>query len=194
MKRAMNSQRSPVLNEITPLLIQTILNEYQLPWRGVHGITHWARVLENGLLLASHTGAQTQVVALFAVFHDSRRNNESKDPGHGKRGAEFAKTLNGEVFDLSEYDFALLETACAYHTDSLTNGDITVQTCWDSDRLDLGRVGIIPDPRYLCTDVAKQPEFLRWAYERSHLQYEPEICKQWGRYQALNGRKLTNEH
>jgi uncharacterized protein len=179
-----------VLNEITPLLIQTILNEYQLSWNGVHGIPHWARVLENGLHLASYTGAQTQVVALFAVLHDSRRTNESKDPGHGRRGAQFAKCLKGKAFDLSADAFALLETACTYHTDSLTTGDITVQNCWDSDRLDLGRVGIVPDPRYLCTEAAKQPELLNWAYERSSLQYEPEICRQWG-YQALNRRSLT---
>jgi uncharacterized protein len=149
---------------------------------------HWARVLENGLRLAANTGAQTQVVALFAAFHDSMRTNESKDPGHGRRGAEFAKILNGKAFDLSDDDFALLETACTYHTDSLTTGDVTVQTCWDSDRLDLGRVGIVPDPRCLCTDAAKQPGFLNWAYERSRLQYEPEICRQWV---ILGG--LTNE-
>jgi len=178
--KEMKRNWSPVLNEITPLLIQTILNEYHLSWRGVHGITHWARVLENGLRLASHTGAQTLVVALFAVFHDSRRTNESRDPGHGRRGAEFGKILNGRVFHLSDDDFTLFETACAYHTDSLTTGDVTVQTCWDSDRLDLGRVGIIPDPKYLCTTAAKQPEFLSWAYERSCLQYEPEICTYWG--------------
>jgi len=167
------------VNEITPLLLQTILRDYQLSWRGIHGITHWARVLENGLRLASCTGAQIQVVALFAVFHDSKRANESKDPGHGRRGAEFARMLKGKAFNLSEDDFALLETACAYHTDSLTTGDITVQTCWDSDRLDLGRAGITPDPKYLCTDAAKQPELLNWAHERSCLKYEPEICREW---------------
>ncbi|SPF40336.1 conserved hypothetical protein [Syntrophobacter sp. SbD1] len=175
----MKSQLSIPFNEITPLLIRTILNEYQLPWRGVHGITHWARVLENGLRLASQTGAQTLVVALFAVFHDSRRTNEGRDPGHGRRGAEFARIFNGKAFHLCEDDFALFETACTYHTDRLTTGDITVQTCWDSDRLDLGRAGIVPDPKYLCTAEAKQPEFLGWAYERSCLQYEPEICRYW---------------
>ena len=44
-----------------------------------------------------------------------------------------------------------------------------MQTCYDSDRLDLGRIGveIEPDPDYLCTDVAKDPEMIVWAYERS---------------------------
>ena len=119
------------------------------------------------------------MVALFAVFHDSRRSNESQDPGHGRRGAAFAKILNGKAFHLSDEDFALLETACIYHTDNLTAGDITVQTCWDADRVDLGRVGIVPDPRYLCTPAAKEQEFLAWSYERSRLQYEPEICRYW---------------
>jgi uncharacterized protein len=167
-------------NILSPELIQTVLNEYQLPLRGVHGISHWARVLENGLRLAPYTGARIPVVSLFAVFHDSRRTNENRDPGHGRRGAEFAEKLNGKAFDLSDEDLHLLETACRYHTHSIPTEDITVQTCWDADRLDLGRVGIVTDPRCLYTDVAKQPELLTWAYERSCLQYEPEICRQWG--------------
>ncbi len=163
-------------NIISPELIRTILGEYQLAWRGVHGITHWARVLENGLRLASYTGARIPVVALFAVFHDSQRSNENLDPGHGRRGADFEKSLQGKAFRLSDEDFALLEKACVHHTEGLTAGGITVQTCWDADRLDLGRVGIIPDPRYLCTDAAKEPEFLDWSYERSCHRHEPEIC------------------
>ena len=61
------------MNFITPKLIEKILQEYALPWRGTHGITHWARVLENARGLAQLTGADMQVVELFAVFHDSRR-------------------------------------------------------------------------------------------------------------------------
>ena len=40
-------------------------------------------------------------------------------------------------------------------------------TCWDADRLDLGRVGIRPDPRRLFTAAARSPELLSWAYQRS---------------------------
>ena len=32
-------------------------------------------------------------------------------------------------------------------TPMATEADITIQTCWDSDRLDLGRVGMMPEPR-----------------------------------------------
>ena len=44
---------------------------------------------------------------------------------------------------------------------------MTVQTCWDADRLDLGRVGIRPLAERLCTDVARDPVLIEWAYQRS---------------------------
>jgi uncharacterized protein len=46
-------------------------------------------------------------------------------------------------------------------------GDVTVLTCWDADRLDLGRVGIRPDPTYLCTAAARDTDMLTWSYRRS---------------------------
>lgn len=77
-----------------------ILRGYALPVRGDHGAVHWARVLENGLRVADAIGADREVVALFALFHDFRRVNECRDDGHGERGGEFARSLRGE-FDPS---------------------------------------------------------------------------------------------
>ena len=48
-----------------------------------------------------------------------------------------------------------------------------MQTCWDADRLDLGRVGIVPNPRYLCTPAAKSPAVIDWAHLRSVGGHEP---------------------
>ena len=79
---------------------------------------------------------------MFAVFHDSKRVNEGNDPDHGQRGAEFATELRGSMFDLSDHEFNLPCRACSGHTHERTHPDITLQTCWDSDRLDFGRVGI----------------------------------------------------
>jgi len=162
-------------------IVQKILEEYVLPWDGIHGISHWARVLENGLRLSEHTGANIEVVQLFAVFHDSRRVNEDVDDGHGQRGADLALRYRGASFDLSDADFDLLYAACVGHTDGKTAADITIQTCWDSDRLDLGRVGICPDPRRLCTDAAKRPDILKWADGRACFIVEPElVVVDWG--------------
>jgi uncharacterized protein len=124
-------------------------------------------VYENGMELRKTTAASRKVVGLFAVFHDSKRVNESVDPGHGKRAADFLKSLSDGFLDLTEEELALLYTACADHTKASTNPDITVQTCFDADRLDLARAGIRVDPNRLCTAAAKSPELIAWANERS---------------------------
>ena len=150
-----------------PLVVQAILEEYALSPDGDHGVAHWARVLENGLRLANVTGADIEVVQLFAVFHDCKRVKETSDPDHGRFGAEFAAELRGQVFALPDHEFRLLYRACSGHTHERTHPDITVQTCWDSDRLDLGRVGVTPHPSRLCTDAAKDPAMIKWADGRA---------------------------
>jgi len=152
---------------ITKALLQAVLDQYRLPVRGLHGITHWARVLENGKRLSLETGAALEVVALFAVLHDSGRRSEHTDPDHGRRGAEFAASLRGSLIHLHPSAFDLLYHACTYHAAGFTDGDVTVQTCWDSDRLDLGRAGIYPRRSRLCTPAAKNPDVIDWAYARS---------------------------
>jgi len=162
-------------------LINVVLNQYTMPVSGDHGVAHWARVLENGLRLAEKTGASVQVVNLFAVLHDSRRITENHDPDHGPRAAEFAASIRGRHFELPDHDFRLLVRACEGHTHELTHPDITIQTCWDSDRLDLGRVGIVPHPSRLCSDVAKRPDVIKWADGRGSLGVVPKfVMEEWG--------------
>jgi uncharacterized protein len=150
-------------------LLQAIKAQYALDWQGIHGISHWARVWENGMRLAEETGANKEVVGYFALFHDARRHNEGRDRDHGRRGAELASRWRGELFDLDDEAFELLYFACVHHTDGLIEGDVSVQTCWDADRLDLGRVGIQPAAHRLCTDAAV--ESIEWANERARSFY-----------------------
>lgn len=165
---------------VAPRLLKEILDQYALPVNGIHGVTHWARVVENGQRLAEQTGADVKIVRLFAVFHDAKRLNDGIDHGHGARGAEYAASLWESHFRLSQGDFELLRFACAHHTDGMLDGNITIQTCWDADRLDLGRVGILPQPAYLCTDAAKDPAILRWANQRSRSGQIPEfVSRTW---------------
>ncbi len=162
-------------------IVDIIIHQHSLPVDGIHGLSHWARVMEYGTKLAELNNANLKVVQLFALFHDSRRVSDGQDPEHGLRGAEFAASLQGALFSLDRDDFELLRFACMYHTDGLVDADITVQTCWDSDRLDLGRVGIIPNPDYLCTESAKRKEIIDWANERSAMRLLPEFVEsQWG--------------
>lgn len=119
----------------------------------VHGIVHWHQVEYNGMLLAKKTGADMDVVRLFAIFHDSRRFDDGYDREHGARGAEFAKLCREEKrFEIDDERFELLYKACELHTIQPRTGIVTVDTCFDADRLDLGRVGFPLNPEKMATD------------------------------------------
>jgi len=166
---------------ISQALLQTILGRYASPWGGTHGVPHWARVLENGRRLSVITGAKVRVVELFAVFHDSQRMNEGVDDGHGRRGAELARELHGIQYELKDGDAELLIQACELHTEGYLEGDITVQTCWDADRLDLGRVRITPREEKLCTAAARDRDLLQWAIKRGEEFFVPALVSaEWG--------------
>src|SRR3954447_5854186 len=66
-----------------PLILHAVLDEYTLPWDGDHGVAHWARVLENGLRLAEETGANVEVVQLFAVLHQRGHGPGPRAPPNG---------------------------------------------------------------------------------------------------------------
>jgi uncharacterized protein len=154
-------------SHLSASLIRAVRAQYRLEWAGLHGATHWARVLYNGLILAELTGARTEVVALFAMFHDACRLNDGYDPEHGSRGAELAAAMRGKFYSIEDSSAELLFSACRTHTEGTHHPDVTVRVCWDADRLDLWRVGIMPDPRRLTTAPARSSDLLRAAVDRS---------------------------
>jgi uncharacterized protein len=60
------------------------------------------------------------------------------------------------VFSLDRIRLDVLKHAIRLHTSGLTTEDPTVGTCWDADRLDIGRVGIIPSSRFMSTSAGKE--------------------------------------
>jgi uncharacterized protein len=80
---------------------------------------------------------------------------------------DYAQAIRGTLFELNEEEMELLDEALRYHSDGYVDADITVQVCWDADRLDLGRVGIRPSFHKLCTASAKSERFIEAAYRRS---------------------------
>jgi uncharacterized protein len=158
-----------VANARLPRSLLEWLHEcFALDWRGIHGVPHWARVRHNGLVLAEKTKGSRRVVSLFAFLHDSCRWDDQADVHHGARAAALVGELRDRcVISLSDEEAQLLAFACRHHSEGLVEADVTVQTCWDADRLDLGRVGKHPHPRYLCTPAARDREVIEWAYRRS---------------------------
>ena len=148
-------------------LLAAIRDGFALSLDGLHGEAHWQRVCGNGLHLAQRTGADVEIVELFAYLHDSKRQNDGWDQEHGHRAAEFVVSLHDSVLKLPPRKLESLIYACSYHSDGLTEADVTVQTCWDADRLDLGRIGVEPDPQRLCTPAAQDQAVIEWAFRRS---------------------------
>lgn len=138
---------------------------------GWHGVGHWARVWRNGLEMCEVMDLSPIVPAAFAFLHDSQRFDEGMDSMHGPRACEWLDRLYHEgklgPLNLDLRDYKLLTTAIAGHSHGETEAHPIVQVCWDSDRLDLGRVGTMPLAQYLCTPHAKKADTIRRAYNRS---------------------------
>lgn len=134
-------------------LLAHIREQFRISWHGTHGANHWARVLHHGKHIAAQTGADLLVVELFAFLHDSCREDDYRDPEHGARGAEFAHSLNGRFFHLTGDRLDTLCFAIRDHSGGDVSTDPTIQTCWDADRLDLWRVGIVPTAPFI-SDIA----------------------------------------
>jgi uncharacterized protein len=147
---------------LCPVTLGEIRRRFQLDWLGFHGVAHWARVLENGLnLCCGVPEARADVVVLFALFHDSCRRNEHRDPEHGERAALLAESYfeKGRL-PVDALGLQLLAEACRGHDQGRVSSDATIGACWDADRLDLARVGILPSVRFLSTEAAKNRDLL----------------------------------
>ena len=149
-------------------LFYHIRNQFRLDLHGIHGIPHWSRVYYFGKKIALQEEARLDIVHLFSILHDSQRISDGFDLDHGIRAVDYAQHLRGKLFNLDDSGFELLCQALAGHSNGQTEGDITVQTCWDADRLDLGRIGIYPAERFLCTETAKDPAFIHRAWKMTN--------------------------
>ena len=154
-------------------LFEHIRHQFRLDLNDIHGIAHWSRVQYFGLKIAKKENARLDVVKLFALLHDSQRLSDKYDPEHGNRAVMFAHEIRGELFDLDNHGFDLLCEALAEHSNGFTKADVTVQTCWDSDRLDLGRIGVYPNEKFLCTSTAKDPVFIHRAWAMTNYADKP---------------------
>ena len=179
-------------------LLRIVMDQYRLHLGGIHGITHWARVLENGRRLSGAADASGMdgavvdhdklvmehdklVMELFAIFHDACRHGDGIDPGHGPRAAELVSGLWARI-PLDDRSFAHLVEACECHTRGPRPGaHPTVRACLDADRLDIPRVGLRVRPELLCTSAGRAAEMIAWASARAASRYVPGLCtREWG--------------
>lgn len=148
------------MSSTTPIDFGSVWEEIISNFRGdpesIHGPSHWKRVEANGLQIAQENGADLALVRLFAMLHDSCRVDDSYELTHGERAARYAENLRGRLFHLDDDRFSLLHHACRRHAHGEVSTDPTIGACWDADRLDLGRVGMVPNPTFLSTEMGRR--------------------------------------
>lgn len=131
-----------------------------------HTKDHCARVLHFALRIADQMGLakeEREALALAACFHDSRRQDDWLDVGHGLRAADYYREYcydHKRDFDVRVYlviafhdhDDALGEAALKGHS----QGVLLYHIFKDADALDRFRLGPFDlDINYLRTDAAR---------------------------------------
>ncbi|GGR73143.1 hypothetical protein GCM10008959_38180 [Deinococcus seoulensis] len=131
-----------------------LILHFRLGRHSIHGPAHWERVQAHAERLAAASGGDVSVARYFAWFHDAERHDEWYDTGHGERAATLVRAWRTRL-PLSDAQVDLLARACARHELGELSADPTIGACWDADRLELTRVGIQPDARYMSTAAGK---------------------------------------
>ena len=166
--------------------LEAIVTPYRSIDSCLHGPEHWRRVALFGGELARCNDLDVRArraVEIFAWTHDLARENDEADPEHGARGARLFRELAPSLFpELNEIDLDLIAGAIRLHNRGMTadeavmtgelvvagEGDDRVITCvgscWDADRLDLLRLGIMPHPDRMSTEAWEEvlPHALEW--------------------------------
>ena len=134
-------------------VVDQVMSQFVLSHAGDHGVQHWARVRVTGLTIAKKFGFDPAIFELFALFHDSKRVCEGSDPDHGTRGAALAIQFADELRYINAESFDMAVQACRLHTNTTYHPTPQIQACFDSDRLDLMRVGIMPERQFISRAV-----------------------------------------
>lgn len=144
--------------------------EFGIAGGGLHEKPHCARVMLNALMISRDMGMDARwidAICEACVFHDSRRQDDWTDVGHGDRAAEYYRSFCSEerlTFDIRAY------LAIKYHDRIDAVGERAIEEAGvgddglllyrvlkDADALDRFRLG--PDgldTRYLRTREARE--------------------------------------
>ena len=163
-------------------LFKFIFSQYLLGKDSIHGPSHWKRVERNGLAIANINGGDKEVIRLFAILHDSQRENEGYDLEHGPKAAKFCISIRNKYLKLTDKQFEKLCYACKYHTSGRISKDKTIGACWDADRLDLPRVGIIPHTKYMSTKEGKRKAELMQENKKNPIIVQNYEIKSWWKF------------
>ncbi len=140
------------IHEIKKIAMETFVMDNE----SIHGVNHWDEVYQNGMMLALQPGVDKLVVGLFAYLHDCKREDDHQDPEHGDRAADFVVWLrnSGKLEFLKHEQYHKLWLACMQHHKGVVEiEDITIGACFDADRIELIRCGMVPKVELMNTEM-----------------------------------------
>ncbi|WP_229723709.1 hypothetical protein [Deinococcus aerolatus] len=127
-----------------PAIKAELIAQFVLGPGSLHGPEHWQRVEDTAVRLAQAGGRRP------GGPHDAARHSGGADSLHGHQAVRLVDRYRTWL-GLTATQLQLLQWACKHHASGQTTDEPTVGACWDADRLDLPRVGIQPQARYLST-------------------------------------------
>ena len=156
---------SKILPHITPLAKHN---------SAIHGVAHWTRVHRYGLLLADSLKLSEKekiAIALFGFTHDLARTDDGGGNQHSIAGAKYVQYVTDTLFsDFPNSTVDIVKVAIRYHSDGMNAEEALYELpiagssnwsresvlnmigcCWDADRLDLLRLGIMPNESKMST-------------------------------------------
>jgi hypothetical protein len=72
-------------------------------------------------------------------------------PEHGQRSAQFVLELKQIELEFLNDEQVNLLWFCKNHNDGIISDNVTIGTCFDSDRIELIRCGMVPKPSLMST-------------------------------------------
>lgn len=164
---------SVLTNKYYERMWQIAKEQFILGKDSIHGFNHWESVYRNTTILGAGFGYDLDVLKHFAIFHDCKRQDDFADPKHGSRARQLLQTIQPQI-KLNNNQFILLCYAVEHHSEPLTSDSIeqeelirynplpfdldyrtVIGSCWDSDRLELLRCNVCPDPNLMNTPIGK---------------------------------------
>lgn len=135
------------------------VEDYVSTWE--HGFLHSKYVEAFGLIMVEEYAKENivvdkDVVQWFAYLHDSMSKDKKYDPKHGEKAASYIDEIRNDYLqDLSEIQIVKLKKACTLHSTIISTGDITIDVCFDADRLDSPKFGRVTDIEKMATRIGK---------------------------------------
>ncbi|MFA6383329.1 MAG: HD domain-containing protein [Parcubacteria group bacterium] len=124
----------------------------------VHNVKHVLKTVRNSSIIAkSVCPEKIDDVKMGALLHDIGRVDDfDRESTHAQKGAAIAYEILAKYFRNAPLDFKKILFAVKYHSRGKISRDPVIGAIWDGDRLDLERVGMKVNPKYLSTKKAKE--------------------------------------